>query len=68
MTSQKVYTDLQKITSKDIETLLISISNKTAQQYLTDIKKEYDLKIVLFQHFKKYFKITEIPPLPPKNT
>ena len=61
MTNLKTYSDFQKITHKDIETLLISISTKTAQQYLTDIKKEYGLKIVLFEHFKKYFKIQQIP-------
>lgn len=61
MTIQKTYHDFQKLTHKDIESLLISVSTKTAQQYLTDIKKEYGLKIVLFSHFKRYFKIAEIP-------
>jgi pyruvate/oxaloacetate carboxyltransferase len=55
----KTYTDCQKLSFKDIEALLISVSPKTAKQYLTDIKKEFDVKIVLFCHFKKYFKVTE---------
>jgi hypothetical protein len=60
MSTKTTYTDYQKLTFKDIESLLISVSPKTAQQYLTDIKKEYELKAVLFCHFKKYFKILEI--------
>lgn len=61
MTSEKIYSDYQKLSHKDIETLLISISTKTAKQYLTDIKKEFRIKIVLFSHFKSYFKIIENP-------
>ncbi|WP_131494835.1 hypothetical protein [Flavobacterium hydatis] len=53
------YSEFQRITSKDIEILLISISPRTATQYLTDIKKEYGIKTVLFSHFKSYFKIAE---------
>lgn len=55
-----VYTDYQKLSYKDIEYLLVSVSQKTAQQYLTDIKKQYQISTVLFLHFKQYFKITEI--------
>lgn len=62
MAEPKEYTDYQKLSFKDIETLLVSISVKMAKQYLTDIKKEYEIKIVLFHHFKQYFKITQIPP------
>ncbi|SHM72113.1 hypothetical protein [Flavobacterium xinjiangense] len=58
----KIYTDYQKISYKDIELLLVSVSEKTAQQYLRDIKKEFQISIVLFSHFKHYFKITEIVP------
>ncbi|MFV8344588.1 hypothetical protein [Flavobacterium sp. ZB4P13] len=58
MADTKNYTDYQKLSFKDIEYLLISISESTAKQYLTDIKKEYGLKTVLFSHFKQYFKIT----------
>ena len=52
------YTDLQKLTAKDIQHLLVSVSEKTAQNYFTDIKEEYQLKIVLFIHFKNYFKVS----------
>jgi hypothetical protein len=58
MNSSQNYTDLQKLTAKDIQHLLVSVSEKTAQNYITDIKKEYQLKIVLFVHFKNYFKIS----------
>jgi hypothetical protein len=58
---QTNYTEYTKLGYKDIESLLITISAKTAQQYLTDIKKEFDIKDVLFCHFKQYFKIQEIP-------
>ena len=58
MNSSQNYTDLQKLTAKDIQHLLVSVSEKTAQNYITDIKKEYQLKIVLFCHFKNYFKIS----------
>ena len=58
MNSSQNYTDLQKLTAKDIQHLLVSVSEKTAQNYFTDIKKEYQLKIVLFVHFKNYFKVS----------
>jgi hypothetical protein len=64
MSNTTNYTDYQKLSFKDIEALLISVSEKTAKQYLTDIKKELGLKTVLFLHFKQYFKIQEVP----KNT
>lgn len=55
------YTEFQKLTHKDIELLLINVSPATAKQYLTDIKKEFQTPIVLFNHFKQYFKITVLP-------
>lgn len=58
---QPNYTDYTKLSYKDIESLLMTISTKTAQQYLTDIKKQYEIKDVLFFHFKRYFKVLEIP-------
>ena len=51
------YTDYTKLSYKDIESLLCTISSKTAQQYLTDIKNQYNTKHVLYFHFKKYFKL-----------
>jgi len=59
--SKPTYSEYQKISYKDIEALLINVSEKTAKQYLTDIKKEFDIKIVLFSHFKTYFKVSELP-------
>jgi hypothetical protein len=61
------YTEYTKLSFKDIESLLITVSTKTAKQYYTDIKKELDVKTVLFCHFKQYFKIQEIPKTPPKD-
>ena len=60
-TMSKTYSEFQKISYKDIEALLINVSEKTAKQYLTDIKKEFGINIVLFNHFKSYFKIIELP-------
>ncbi|WP_162128198.1 hypothetical protein [Flavobacterium phycosphaerae] len=51
------YKPFQALSSKDIESLLFNISERTAQQYLTDIKRTYDLKVVTYYHFKMYFKI-----------
>ena len=48
------------MSAKDIEILLINISPSISRVYLSDIKKEFKIKTVLFFHFKKYFKITEI--------
>jgi hypothetical protein len=56
----QTYTDYTKLSFKDIESLLITISEQSAKQYLSDIKKELGLKTVLFCHFKQYFKITQI--------
>jgi hypothetical protein len=53
------YTEYTKLSFKDIESLLITVSEQAARQYLSDIKKEYGLKAVLFCHFKQYFKIAE---------
>ena len=57
MTDTINYTDTTKINAKDISNLLCTISQRTAEQYLTDIKKHFDIKIVLYFHFKQYFKI-----------
>jgi hypothetical protein len=54
------YTEYTKLSFKDIERLLITVSEKTAKHYLTDIKKELNVKTVLFCHFKQYFKVSEI--------
>jgi hypothetical protein len=55
------YTEFQKLSYKDIKALLITVSEKTAKQYLTDIKKEFDINVVLFHHFKIYFKVSQNP-------
>jgi hypothetical protein len=54
------YTDYTKLSAKDIEVLLITVSHTAAKLYLTDIKKQFDIKTVLFIHFKQYFKITQL--------
>jgi hypothetical protein len=57
MTDTKNYTNTTKLSFKDIESLLTTISQETAKQYFTDIKKQYGLKVVLYCHFKDYFKV-----------
>lgn len=54
------YTEFQKLSYKDIEALLITVSECTAKKYFSDIKKQFNIDVVLFWHFKSYFKITEI--------
>lgn len=51
------YTDTTKINSKDVLTLMVNISERTAINYYKEIKDHFDIKIVLYYHFKKYFKI-----------
>ncbi len=53
-------TYFQKITVKDIEREL-GVGRTAASKYYADIKKEYNLTVVLFCHFIDYFKV-------PKNT
>lgn len=55
--SLKNYTSTQKLTAKDVETLLVSVSPGTAKQYLKDIKQSFGVSVVLFCHFCEYFKI-----------
>jgi hypothetical protein len=56
-TDTKNYKEFQKLSYKDIENLLITISERTAKQYLNDIKQHYQIDIVTYQHFKNYFKV-----------
>jgi hypothetical protein len=51
------YQEFQKLSYKDIENLLITISTRTAKQYLSDIKRHFNSPIVTFSHFKTYFKV-----------
>lgn len=51
------YKEFQKLSYKDIQKLLLAISERTAKQYLFDIKKFFQIDIVTYQHFKKYFKV-----------
>ncbi|WP_157776678.1 hypothetical protein [Flavobacterium crassostreae] len=48
--------ETQKLTAKDVAELL-AVSLATAEKYFKDIKQQYEINIVLFFHFKKYFKI-----------
>lgn len=43
----------QKITLKIIQEYL-GVSQSTASRYLQDVKKEYGIKIVTYQHIKNY--------------
>lgn len=57
MTDTNNYKEFQKLSYKDIEKLLLTISERTAKQYLSDIKQFFKIDIVTYQHFKKYFKL-----------
>lgn len=50
------FKDTTKITSKDVSYLMM-VSVRTAEQYYTDIKNHFDIKVVLYKHFRLYFKI-----------
>lgn len=50
------YTEFQKLSSKDIQSLL-SVSESTSYLILKDIKQHYNLTSVLYYHFKNYYKI-----------
>lgn len=58
MTDTANYKEFQKLTAKDICALFVSISERTAEHYLQDIKRHYGIKVVTFRHFKQYFKIS----------
>lgn len=49
--------EFRRLTAKDIQILLEVNDIKTAYKYLKDIKEELKIPMVLFCHFKKYFKI-----------
>lgn len=57
MTDTIHYKDTTKITAKDVCSLLCTVSHRTAEQYLTDIKNHFNIKVVLYKHFKDYFKV-----------
>ena len=54
----KDFQQYQKLCAKDIQKLLVNVNERTAYRYLTDIKREFSIKIVTYHHFKLYFKIT----------
>lgn len=45
-----------KITLKIIQNHL-GVSQTTASKYLQDVKKEYGIKIVTYEHVKRYLKL-----------
>ena len=49
--------EFRRLTAKDIVSLLEVNDIKTAQKILIDIKTELNIPMVLFCHFKRYFKI-----------
>lgn len=57
MTDTQNYKAFQKLSWKDIQQLLI-VSDSTAQRYLSDIKQTFNISIVTYNHFKKYFKLS----------
>lgn len=54
MADTQNYKEFQKLSFKDIQTLLI-VSEPTAKRYLGDIKLHFKIDAVLYIHFKKYF-------------
>jgi response regulator of citrate/malate metabolism len=44
----------QKISAKDIANLLI-VSEASAKRYMADIKKQYDITVITYKHYAKYF-------------
>jgi hypothetical protein len=48
--------DYHRMTYKDLMSLM-AIEETLAKRYLTDIKKHYEISIVLFKHFRNYFKV-----------
>jgi hypothetical protein len=57
MTDTTNYKDFQKLSAKDIQFLLITISIRTAETYLKEIKEHFETKIVTYKHFKNYYNI-----------
>jgi ribosomal protein S25 len=48
---------LKVITAKELAKSM-GIHFNTAQKYLSDIKQEFDIKIVCLDHINRYFKIS----------
>lgn len=49
--------EFRKLTIKDIRTMLELQDDRTAKKYLEDIKQSTGAPIVLYCHFKRYFKV-----------
>ncbi|UUF13241.1 MULTISPECIES: hypothetical protein [Flavobacterium] len=47
---------LKFVTAKQLS-IALGVSETSAKRYLKDIKQEYQIKHVLGEHVKKYFKI-----------
>ena len=56
MTDTLNYTELQIITAKDISHIC-GISIRTAQNYISDIKREYGIHKITYAHLRKYLQI-----------
>ena len=56
MKTAKTYLPTQRLTYEDIQDLLI-VAPRTARGYIKDIREEYDIKVVCYFHFLKYFKL-----------
>lgn len=50
--------EFRRLTTKDVQTLL-EVSPNTANKVLNDIKTDLNVPLVLYIHFKRYFKITQ---------
>ena len=56
MTDTQNYKELQVLSYKDISNIL-GVSFRTAQNYLSDIKRQYHIKKVTYAHLRKYLQI-----------
>lgn len=50
------YTDSQRLTAKDVCDLMLTISERTAHRYLKDIKDHFSIRVVLYKHYREYFR------------
>lgn len=50
------YAPTQQIRCKDIQSLL-QVSEATAKRYMRDIKQQYGIAVITYNHYAKYFSL-----------
>jgi hypothetical protein len=58
LTNPKFMNGIEKMTAKDVSVSL-NVSPKVAAKILITIKKDFDLRIVTYWHFKKFLKLED---------